>query len=100
MWSEKWATAFHEQVSNRTGEKAFTYCIAVTRLNGPLDADEAAALWMDEPRIRDNLNGCPFRFLTLGHMWNTVLERTTTRPAPSDMGRLAQLLRAARLFAE
>jgi hypothetical protein len=28
-----------------------------------------------------------------------VLDATTMRPAPSDMGRLAQLLKAARLFA-
>ena len=97
IWKPKWSEAFHAAVFSRTSEQTFTYCVAVTRLNGPLNADEAAALWMAEPIIRDSLKGCPLRFLTLEHMWLTVLDKTATRPAPSDIGRLAQLLRAARL---
>ena len=64
------------------------------------DAEEAAALWSSEPRIRDNLNGCALRFLTLEEMWNKVIAEATTRPAPSEIGRLAQLLKAARLQGE
>ena len=97
IWKPKWSEAFHAAVFSRTSEQTFTYCVAVTRLNGPLNADEAAALWMAEPIIRDSLKGCPLRFLTLEHMWLTVLDKTATRPAPSDIGRLAQFLQAARL---
>ena len=39
------------------------------------------------------------QFLTLEQMWGAVLYAVTTTPAPSEMGRLAQLLKAARLTA-
>jgi hypothetical protein len=38
-----------------------------------------------------------FGFLTLEQMWATMLAELTTTPASSEMGRLAQLLRAAGL---
>jgi hypothetical protein len=97
LWKPKWSTAFHDAVTNLTGEREFTYCIAVTWLKGPLSADEAAALWSSDPTIRENLNGCTFRFLTLEEMWNKVIEEATFHPAPSEAGRLAQLLKAAHL---
>ena len=51
---------------------------------------------MAVPEIVDHLRGATLRFLTLTDMWNTIVERTTTTLAPSDLGRLAQLLKAAR----
>jgi hypothetical protein len=97
LWQPKWSAPFHSAVTNLTGESEFTYCIAVTHLKGGLSADEAAALWSSEPRIKENLNGCAFRFVTLAEMWGKVLAEATTRPAPSEIGRLAQLLKAAKL---
>lgn len=97
LWKPKWSTAFHDAVANLTGEREFTYCIAVTWLKGGLTADEAAALWSSDETIRANLNGCTFRFLTLEEMWTKVVAEATLRPAPSEIGRLAQLLKAAGL---
>jgi hypothetical protein len=97
LWKPKWSAAFHDAVVKLTGEREFTYCIAVTRLTGKLTAEDAAAEWSNDPTIRENLNGCMFRFLTLEEMWGKVVAEATTRPAPSEIGRLAQLLKAARL---
>ncbi len=97
LWNPKWSSAFHDAIANLTGEREFTYCIAVTWLKGRLNAEEAADLWSSDPTIRENLNGCAFRFLTLEEMWSKVMAEATLRPAPSEIGRLAQLLKAARL---
>lgn len=97
LWMPKWSGAFHNAIATLTGQRVFTYCIAVTWLKGDLSADEAAALWSSDETIQANLNGCVFRFLTLEEMWTKVVAEATTRPAPSEIGRLAQLLKAARL---
>jgi len=47
--------------------------------------------------IKANLEGNPISFLTLEEMWTSVLETVTNIPAASEIGRLAQLLKAARL---
>jgi hypothetical protein len=66
----------------------------VTRLKGD------AAAWDSDPTISANLSGCSVGFLTLQEMWGEMLERLTTTPAPSEIGRVAQLLKAAGLTAE
>lgn len=89
LWIEKWALAFRDKVEELTGTSDFTYCLAVTKLTGN------HAAWAEDSTIRARLGGNPFRFLTLAEMWETVLADTATAPAPSEIGRLAQLLRAA-----
>jgi hypothetical protein len=69
------------------------HCLAVTRLQGD------ASAWSADPTIRECLGGNPFRFLTLEDMWGVVLRTVTTTSAASEMGRLAQLLKAAGLTA-
>ena len=52
--------------------------------------------------IRPSANawaGTRSRFLTPEDMWGVVLRTVTTTPAASEMGRLAQLLKAAGLTA-
>lgn len=93
LWIPKWSEAFRQEIYERTGAKSFTYRIAVTRLIGTGDG------WVNEPRIRQNLPGCKFGFLPMEDMWTTVLRELTKRPAPSEIGRLAQLLKAAGLTA-
>lgn len=94
LWVPKWAEAFRAKVTELTGEEAFNYRIAVTRLKGDGDA------WSSDPTIRANLGeGSTFGFLTLEEMWATVLDGVTTTPASSEFGRLAQLLKAAGLTA-
>ncbi|MGH2912274.1 MAG: hypothetical protein ACRDJ3_07335 [Solirubrobacteraceae bacterium] len=90
-WAFKWSEAFREAIRERTGQADFDYRIAVTRLKGD------AETWGVDPTIAVNLAGCSVGFLTLQEMWATMLERLTTTPAPSEIGRLAQLLKAAGL---
>jgi hypothetical protein len=94
LWVPKWAEAFKAKIRELTGQSTFRYWIAVTRLHGDGDA------WAEDPRIRENLSGCSFDFLTLEEMWATMIKELTTTPAGSEMGRLAQLLKAAGLTAE
>jgi hypothetical protein len=93
LWSPKWAEGFVHEIEQLTGSSRFTYCLAVTRVWGDTSA------WESDPRIRANLQGNPLRFLTLETMWSHVLATVTKTPASSEMGRLAQLLKAARLTA-
>ncbi len=93
LWLTRWAQGFREKIEEITGEHEFTYCLAVTRLRGD------ASAWATDVTIRECLGGNPLQFLTLEDMWGVVLRTVTTTPAASDMGRLAQLLKAAGLTA-
>jgi len=65
-----------------TGQRTFTYRIAVTRLRGGADA----YAWAEDPTTKANLGDCSFGFLTLHEMWATMLAELTTTPAASEMG--------------
>jgi hypothetical protein len=93
LWEPRWSDAFRHEVKSATGSDRFKYSVAVTRLKGN------ASGWETHPRIQRNLGGNPFSFLTLEEMWTTLVLETTTTPASSDIGRLAQLLKAAGLQA-
>jgi hypothetical protein len=49
--------------------------------------------------IKANLDGCSFGFLALEEMWGTLLAELKKTPASSEIGRLAQLLKAAGMTA-
>lgn len=91
LWVPKWSEAFRATIAERTGVERFEYRIAVTWLRG----DEEA--WGRDPTISANLPGCTVGFLTLEQMWNRLLVDLDTTPAASEVGRLAQLLKAADL---
>jgi hypothetical protein len=93
LWLPKWAEGFRRRLEELTGQSQFTYCLAVTHVKG----DTAA--WAADPTIAANLAGNPLRFLPLETMWSEVLAAVTTTPAASEIGRLAQLLKAAGLTA-
>jgi hypothetical protein len=93
LWVPKWSEAFRQAIVDITGESNFAYRVAVTRLRGD------AAEWKQDPTISANLAGCSFDFLTLEEMWSTMLTELSTTPAASEIGRLAQLLKAAGLTA-
>jgi hypothetical protein len=94
----KWTDAFRTVVCDRTGSETFTYAIAVTRLTGQIkDPAIAAEMWATSRVLRKALRGCRFTFLTLEDMWSDLLASSTTSVAPSEVGRLAQLLLSARL---
>jgi hypothetical protein len=93
LWIPKWSEAFRAKIEELTGATEFSYSIAVTRLQGD------AASWSTDPTIASNLPGCKIGFLPLETMWKSMLLELTTTPAASDIGRLAQLLKAAGLTA-
>lgn len=91
LWSEKWSLGMRAKIEELTGESSFTYCIAVTYLRGDPSG------WATDATIQQCLGGNPFEFLSLEQMWPAVLDQVTTTPASSEIGRLAQLLKAAGL---
>jgi hypothetical protein len=91
LWIPKWSEAFRDKMEDLTGQRDFTHRVAVTSLRGD------AAAWGEDSTIAANLAGCDVGFLPLEHMWNVMLTELTTTPAASEMGRLAQLLKAAGL---
>jgi hypothetical protein len=93
LWVPKWSEAFRAKIAEITGASAFSYRLAVTRLYGDAQA------WTDDETIKVNLPECSIGFLTLEEMWATMLDELTTTPAASEIGRLAQLLKAAGLTA-
>ncbi len=95
LWIPKWSQAFHDTIFKLTGESIFSYRIAITRLSGT----GTAKAWAEDPTIKAHLDGCSFGFLTLEDMWATMLKELKRTPASSEMGRLAQLLKAAGLTA-
>lgn len=93
LWNPKWADGFIRAIEERRGSSKFTYYLAVIRVVGDVNA------WETEPRIRENLRENPLKFLPLETMWAEVLSTVTRTPAGSEIGRLAQLLKAAGLTA-
>ena len=91
LWVPKWSEALRTVIAQLTGETVFTYRVAVTQLRGD------ASAWSNDPTIVQNLPGCPVGFLTLEEMWSVMLAELGTTPAGSQIGRLAQLLKAADL---
>lgn len=94
LWVPKWSEAFRAAITDLTGEKQFSYRLAVTRLK-----NDNTDPWRSDPTIAANLAGNSFGSLTLEEMWAVMLAELTTTPASSEMGRLAQLLKAAGLTA-
>ena len=98
LWVEKWSQAFRQAITELTGETTFDYRIAVTRLQGE-DTSTWANAWGEDRKIKQNLPGCTIGFLTLEEMWGRMLKELKKTPASSEIGRLAQLLKAAGLTA-
>lgn len=63
-----------------------------------MTADEAVHAWREDPLVGECLSVIEFSFLPLADMWAELVQQITTTPEPSEMGRLAQLLRAARVL--
>lgn len=96
LWIPKWADALKAKVDRLTGQQQFVYHIAVTRLVGE-KVEEWTSQWSGDSTIAQNLPGCSVRFITIETMWQTMIRELTKTPASSEIGRLAQLLRAAGL---
>lgn len=92
VWVPKWGQALCDTVEQLTGQRAFRFFTAVTRLKGQIDRWPE---WGQHPQVQSSLDGNWVGFLRLEDMWRRTLETSTTTLAGSVMGRLAQMLLAA-----
>jgi hypothetical protein len=87
----KWSDAFIEAIKDRTGERRFTYVLAVTRAKGD------AKVWTSYRAFTETLKGNPLEVWTLQEMVDAIESGLTKTPAATDIGRTLQLFRAAGL---
>lgn len=101
LWDPIWNRAFRREVEKLSDRKNFLYTIAVTRFSGTTtDPETLRTSWLGDARVAKSLDGCDLRFIDLREIWNSLGEASSDqrqRPASSEIGRLAQLLRAASL---
>jgi len=101
--SDKWMKAFLEKIEEETGQRDFTYTIAVTKLNGT--KEERRALEESEilkARFKNRESNVIIKFLTLSDIIERYGERMEVKDTPSsleatDVGRLLQLIHSAGL---
>lgn len=87
--NKKWAGALATEINRLTGSTRFTHVTAVTKLNGD------RAIWENHQPFRDILGGNPVKILTLEEMLNRLYEGAKKTVAPSEVGRLLQVIKAS-----
>jgi hypothetical protein len=86
---KKWADALLAKIKELTGTDSFTYVTAVTRLIG------SDSKWTEFEMFKQNLRGNPIEFLTLKQILDFLYENTKNSVAPSEVGRLLQVMKAS-----
>ncbi len=89
LMSPKWSEAFIDTVEAVTGTRKFTYILAVTVIIGD------RRLWENHPPFIKAMQGNPMQMIELPEMLEHIQKASTTTVAPSDIGRVLQLMRAA-----
>ena len=87
----KWSEAFCDAVFNATGETSFTYVLAVSHCKGD------KSIWETETSFRDALKGNPILVLSFAEMVEQISEDLGTTLASSEVGRLLQMFKAAKI---
>lgn len=85
----KWSEAFIDAVEVATGSRKFTYVLAATVVIGDKQ------LWEKHTPFIQAMQGNPIRIIELSEMLEHIQTMSTTTVAPSDIGRVLQLMRAA-----
>ena len=85
----KWKAALVRKVKGLTGTSNFTHVTAVTRIRGE------KSLWETNHTFLSGLDGCKLRMLSLSEMLDDIYDGLTTTTAPSEIGRVLQLIKAA-----
>ena len=88
---EKWSESFIEKVREVTGENLFTHVTAITRLNG------VKTIWEKHAPFRRAMKGNSLQLLTLAEMIKEFQTNVSTTLARTEVGRILQLLIAARI---
>ncbi len=85
----KWSDAFVSAVESATGQREFTYVLAVTKVVGD------KTIWETNPEFIQAINGNPLRILDLREMLNAISPVLSTTLAGTEVGRMLQLFKAA-----
>jgi len=95
--NDKWARAFRAKIKQLTGQEEFEYwtvCLFVAE-----QAPDAAAVWTENAAFRKRLTP-HLRLVTLHEIFREIYTRMTTTPASSEIGRLIQVMKAAKVKIE
>ena len=97
LWVPKWSEAFRGALHEATGEASFRYSVAVTRLTGKVDQEQAERAWICDPTIASHLAGCEFSFLTMkqpSRLRCFPVPLTDARTWPASGGSRVELVRS------
>lgn len=102
--SEKWLVAFLSKLEQETGQKSFTYYIAVTKLSGK-DVQEKRKLLENSTIIKNRFKkygaNIIIKLLPLEEIIESINDRMQDKDTPvleaTSVGRLLQLLKAAEI---
>jgi len=86
----KWSEAFIDAVEAASGSRKFTYVLAVTAVIGERKQ------WEKHQPFLAALQGNPIRIVDLSEMLEYIQNVSTTTVASSDIGRVLQLMKAAK----
>ena len=89
--SPKWSEAFIAEIYAATGTRKFKYIMAVTHVVGD------RTLWENTQEFMVALGGNPIQVLDFETLVQDVLSQLTTTVASTSIGRLLQLVKAAKL---
>ncbi len=92
LTSDKWAEGFLGAINLATGSNEFTYVVAATHVIG--DQRE----WEHEMDFKRRLKGNPIRIVRLKEMIAEILSRLTRTPAATEVGRMLQLFKSAKIL--
>lgn len=88
--SPKWTEAFLDKIKKLTGATRFTYITTVTSVKGDPE------VWEKCPEFRRALGeGNPIKLLSLPDMLDKLYPSLSNTLAPSEIGRVLQLVKAS-----
>ena len=100
--SDKWMEAFIDKIEGETGQRDFTYIIALTKISGPEEDRkliEKSEILVN--RFKAKRSKVKVKMLTLKEIIDDysirIKDKKTTSLEPTDVGRLLQLINAAGL---
>lgn len=88
FFNKYWTEGLRQKVFEMSGQKNFTFCLAVTKYTGKKE------LWENFESFTKNFLGCRIEVIDLETMILTIQKLLTTTPAHSELSRLMQLIKA------
>lgn len=94
LGNDVWAEAFIGKITELTGQSKFTHVTAITRAT---QANPDFNLWEKNKHFTTRMKNNPLKIITLKDMYDFVKGKSTTTLASSQLGRLMQLMKAAKI---